>query len=67
MGTAVLSLVRDRAKALLTLAHTGLRGPSIPEVCPRGHALAKRSALALFGRLRPAKRELEHARQGLET
>src|SRR6266481_3711134 len=64
-GTEVLSLVSDRAKALIKLAHTGLGCPSIPEVCPLGHDLAQGDALALFGRLRHAQRDLEHAKQRL--
>src|SRR5215475_8285132 len=32
LGTEVLSLVSDRAKALIKLAHTGLDCPSIPEL-----------------------------------
>ncbi len=64
-GTEMLSLVSDRAKALIKLAHTGLRCPSIPDVFHLGHDLAKSYALAIFGRLRQAKRELEHAKQGL--
>ncbi|MGE3542183.1 MAG: winged helix-turn-helix domain-containing protein [Candidatus Tectimicrobiota bacterium] len=67
LGTEVWSLVSDRAKALITLAHTGLRCPSIPDVFPLGHDLAKSYALAIFGRLRHAKRDLEQAKQGLET
>ncbi|MGE3541535.1 MAG: winged helix-turn-helix domain-containing protein [Candidatus Tectimicrobiota bacterium] len=31
LGTTVVSLVSDRAKALITLAHTGLGCPSIPD------------------------------------
>jgi len=65
-GTEVLYLVSDRAKALIKLAHTGLRCPSIPDVFHLGHDLAKSSSLAIFGRLRQAKRELEQAKQGLE-
>src|SRR5439155_1798616 len=65
-GTEVLSLVSDRAKALIKLAHTGLGCPSIPEVFHLGHDLAKGYALAIFGRLRQAKRDLEHAKQCLE-
>ncbi len=64
-GTEMLYLVSDRAKALIKLAHTGLRCPSIPDVFHLGHDLAKSYALAIFGRLRQAKRELEHAKQGL--
>jgi uncharacterized protein DUF6399/IclR-like helix-turn-helix domain-containing protein len=66
LGTEVLYLVSDRAKALIKLAHTGLRCPSIPDVFHLGHDLAKSYSLAIFGRLRQAKRELEQAKQGLE-
>jgi hypothetical protein len=62
----VVSLVSARAQALIKLAPTGLRGPSIPEVCPLGHDLAKSDAWAIFGRLRHAKRELAQAKHGLE-
>jgi hypothetical protein len=62
----VLSLVSDRAKALIKLAHTGLGCPSIPDLFHLGHALAKGYSLTIFGRLRQAKRELEQARQHLE-
>jgi hypothetical protein len=66
LGTEVLYMVSDRAKALIKLAHTGLRCPSIPDLFHLGHDLAKSYSLAIFGRLRQAKRELEHAKQGLE-
>jgi hypothetical protein len=66
LGTEVLYLVSDRAKALIKLAHTGLGCPSIPDLFHLGHDLAKGYALAIFGRLRQAKRDLEHAKQGLE-
>jgi hypothetical protein len=65
-GTEVLYMVSDRAKALIKLAHTGLGCPSIPDVFHLGHDLAKGYALAIFGRLRQAKRELEQAKQGRE-
>jgi Family of unknown function (DUF6399)/IclR helix-turn-helix domain len=65
-GTEVLYLVSDRAKALIKLAHTGLRCPSIPDLFHLGHALAKSYSLCIFGRLRYAKRDLEHAKQHLE-
>jgi len=65
-GTNVLYMVSDRAKALIKLAHTGLGCPSIPDVFHLGHDLAKGYALAIFGRLRQAKRALEQAKQGLE-
>jgi tellurite resistance protein len=66
-GTEGLSLVSARAKALIKLAHTGLGCPSIPDVFPLGHALAKGYSLGIFGRLRQAKRDLEQATQRLET
>ncbi len=66
LGTEVLYMVSDRAKALIKLAHTGLRCPSIPDLFHLGHDLAKSYSLAIFSRLRQAKRELEHAKQGLE-
>jgi hypothetical protein len=67
LGTEVLSLVSDRSKALMQLAHTGLGCVSIPDVLHLSHDLAKASSLAIFGRLRHAKRDLEHAKQRLET
>jgi len=67
LGTAVLSLVSDRAKALSKLAPTGLGCLSIPDVLHLSHALAKGYALAIFSRLRHARRDLEHATQRLET
>src|SRR5499426_322110 len=66
-GTEVLYLVSDRAKALIKLAHTGLRCPSIPDLFHLSHDLAKSYSLCIFGRLRHAKRDLEHAKQPLET
>ena len=60
-GTEVLSLVSDRAKALITLADAGLGCPSIPDLFPLGHDLAKGYSLAIFGRLRQAKRGFERA------
>ena len=67
LGTEVLYLVSDRAKALIKLAHTGLRCPSIPDLFHLSHDLAKGYSLAIFGRLRQAKRDLEQAKQRLET
>jgi Family of unknown function (DUF6399)/IclR helix-turn-helix domain len=66
LGTEVLYMVSDRAKALIKLAQKGLRCPSIPDLFHLGHDLAKGYALCIFGRLRPAKRELEQAKQCLE-
>jgi hypothetical protein len=66
LGTEVLYMVSDRAKALIKLAHTGLRCPSIPDLFHLGHDLAKGYSLAIFGRLRHATRDLEQAKQHLE-
>jgi hypothetical protein len=66
-GTEVLYLVSDRAKVLVKLAQTGLGCPSIPDLFHLGHDLAKGYSLRIFGRLRQAKRNLEQARQHLET
>jgi hypothetical protein len=66
-GTEVLYLVSDRAQALIQLAHTGLRCPSIPDLFHLGHDLVKGYSLCIFGRLRQAKRDLEQATQRLET
>jgi hypothetical protein len=67
LGTEVLYLVSDRAKALIKLAHTGLGCLSIPDLFHLSHDLAKGYSLAIFGRLRHAKRDLEHAQKRLET
>src|SRR5215813_846615 len=66
-GTEVLYMVSDRAKALIKLAHTGLGCPSIPDLFHLSHDLAKGYSLCIFGRLRQAKRALDHAKQRLET
>src|ERR687883_114596 len=66
-GTEVLSLVSDRAKALIKLAHTGLGCPSIPDLFHLGHDLAKGYSLAIFGRLRQAKQALDQAKQHLKS
>src|SRR2546427_96837 len=66
LGTEVLYLVSDRAKALIKLAHTGRGCPSIPDLFHLGHDLATGYSLCIFGRLRQAKRDLEHAMQRLE-
>jgi Family of unknown function (DUF6399) len=67
LGTEVLYLVSDRAKALVKLAHTGLGCLSIPDVFHLSHDLAKGYALSIFGRLRQAQQGLAQARQALEA
>ena len=65
LGIGGLSLVRDRAKALIKVAQTGLGCRSMPDLFPLCHALAKGSSLALFGRLRPAKQILVCSRRSM--
>src|SRR5215510_12745833 len=67
LGIGVSYLVSDRAKALIKLAETGLHCLSIPDLFHLSHDLAKGYALSIFGRLRQATRDLEHAKQRLET
>ena len=66
LGTGVLYLVRDRAKALVKLAHTGLGCLSIPDLFHLSHDLAKGYSLSIFSRLRQAQQALTQARQRLE-
>jgi hypothetical protein len=65
LGTEVLYLVSDRAKALVKLASTGLDCLSIPDLFHLSHDLAKGYALAMCSRLRQAKQTLAQARQRL--
>jgi hypothetical protein len=65
LGTDVASLVSDRAKALITLAETGLGGLSIPDVFPLIHELIKSYAWAILGRLRHARQALHQAPERL--
>jgi len=66
-GAEMLYMVSDRAKALIKLAEKGFDCLSIPDLFHLGHDLAKGYSLAIFGRLRQAKREFEQAEQRLET
>ena len=67
LGTEVLYLVSDRAKALIKLAQTGLDCLSIPDLFHLSHDLAKGYSLAIFGRLRQAQQALTQAQQRLAT
>jgi hypothetical protein len=58
MQTHVLYLVSDRAKALIKLAETGLKCPSIPDLFHLLHERVKGYSLAIW-------RQLKTARQGL--
>jgi hypothetical protein len=65
LGTGVLSLVSDRAKALITLAETGLDCLSIPDVFHLIHELVKSYSLAIYRRLRQARQALSQAQEHL--
>jgi hypothetical protein len=66
LGTDVLYLVSDRAKALVKLAHRALGCLSIPDLFHLSHDLAKGYSLSIFSRLRQAQQALGQARQRLE-
>jgi hypothetical protein len=63
MKTYVLSLVSDRAKALIKLAETGLECPSMPEVFHLLHELAKGYSLAIWSQLKTARQALSRAQE----
>jgi hypothetical protein len=64
-GTEGLSLVSDRAKALIQLAAQGWEGLSMPDCFPCLPDLVKSSALALGQRVRHAQQELTKAKEAL--
>ena len=65
LGTDVLYLVSDRAKALIKLAETGLGCLSIPDLFHLTHELVKSYSLAILGRLRHARQALSQAQERL--
>src|SRR6267143_6209927 len=65
LGTDVLYLVSDRAKALIKLAETGLGCLSIPDLFHLIHELVKSYSLAILGRLRQARQTLSQAQERL--
>jgi hypothetical protein len=65
LGTDVLYLVSDRAKALIKLAETGLGCLSIPDLFHLIHELVKSYSLAILGRLRHARQALSPAQERL--
>ena len=67
LGVGVLSLVSDRAKALIKLAKQGLECVSIPDVFHLIHDLVKSYSLAICGPLRQARQALNQARESLTT
>jgi Family of unknown function (DUF6399)/IclR helix-turn-helix domain len=65
LSTGVLSLVSDRAKALVQLAEQGLECFSMPDFFHLMHEIVKSYSLALGRRVRQAHRELTEAQEGL--
>ncbi len=65
VGTGGLSLVSDRAKALIQLAAHGLACLSMPDFFPCIHALVKSSSLAMGQRWRHAQQERMKAQEAL--
>ena len=65
LGVGVRYMVSDRAKALITLAETGLACLSVPDFFPLLQDLTKSYALAMFSRLRHAPQALQHAQERL--
>jgi hypothetical protein len=65
LGTDVLYLVSDRAKALIKLAETGLGCLSIPDLFHLTHEVVKSYSLAILGRLRHARQALSQAQERL--
>jgi hypothetical protein len=67
MKTRGLSLVSDRAKALIKRAETGVACPSLPAVFPLLHALVKGDSLAIATQLTTARQTFSQAQQHLDT
>ncbi len=65
LGTEVLSLVSDRAKALIQLAEKGLECLSMPDFFHVVHEIIKSYSLAMGRRLRQAHQELQKAEEVL--
>src|SRR5229473_779458 len=65
LGTGVLSLVSDRAKALIELAEKGLGCLSMPDFFHGMHDLVKSYSLAIGQRVRHAQQELTKAKEAL--
>jgi hypothetical protein len=67
LGTRVLSLVSDRAKALIQLAEKGLECLSMPDFFPLIHDIVKSYSLAIGRRLQQAHKDLKQAQEVLES
>jgi hypothetical protein len=65
MQTRVLYLVSDRAKALIKLAETGLKGPSIPDLFHLLHEMVKGYSLVIWRQLKTARQALNQAQKHL--
>src|SRR5712691_2047186 len=65
LGTGVLYVVSDRAKALIQLAAQGMECLSMPDFFHCVHEIVKRYSLAMGRRLRHARQELKHAEEML--
>jgi IclR helix-turn-helix domain len=65
LKTSVLYLVSDRAKALIKLAQTGLKCPSIADLFHLLHELAKGYALVIWRQLKTACQALSRAQAHL--
>jgi len=65
LGTGVLYLVSDRAKALIQLAEQGLECFSMPDFFHLVHEIVKSYSLALGRRVRQAHKELTAAQEAL--
>ena len=65
LGTSVLYLVSDRAKALIQLAEQGLECLSMPDFFHFVHDIVKSYSLALGRRMRQAHQELLEAQEAL--
>jgi uncharacterized protein DUF6399 len=65
LGTGVLSVVSDRAKALIQLAEQGLECLSMPDFFHVVHEIVKSYSLAIGQRWRHAQQELTQAKEAL--
>jgi hypothetical protein len=67
LQTSVLYLVSDRAKALIKLAQTGLKCPSIADLFHLLHELAKGYSLVIWRQLNISRQALSRAQAHLAT
>jgi len=67
LGVGGVSLVRDRAKARITRAETGVDCLRLPELFPLIPALGKSSALSIWSRLRHARQAWRQAQACRDT